>query len=224
MTVLAAVDAFRRASGSGATFVEADVGAFRAAMRQLASGVCLVTHSVGGERAGMTATAVASLSLDPPTLIVCVNRAASTYAGLAPRRRFRRQRAWRRSSRVRRALCRSNGEEGAERFREGRWRIAPNGAPLLWDALAAFACEVDDIVERNTHAIVIGRVKHAAAASAAARSSTGAAATISSAGATTSWRALPAFRRKARDAGTMRGSSPRSRQAHWYPSAARGTR
>lgn len=42
---------------------------------------------------------------------------------------------------------------------------APNGAPLLWDALAAFACEVDDIVERNTHAIVIGRVKHAAAAS-----------------------------------------------------------
>jgi len=57
------------------------------------------------------------------------------------------------------------GEEGAERFREGRWRIAPNGAPLLGDALAAFACEVEEIVERNTHAIVIGRVKHAAAAS-----------------------------------------------------------
>ena len=48
---------------------------------------------------------------------------------------------------------------------DGPARTAPNGAPLLGDALAAFACEVEEIVERNTHAIVIGRVKHAAAAS-----------------------------------------------------------
>jgi flavin reductase (DIM6/NTAB) family NADH-FMN oxidoreductase RutF len=165
MTVLAAVDAFRRAPGSDATLVDADVDAFRAAMRQLASGVCLVTHNNDGERAGMTATAVASLSLDPPTLIVCVNRAASTYAGLRPGAVFgvsvlgadHREFAERFAGRT--------GEDGAERFREGRWRMSPNGAPLLLDALASFACEVDDIVERNTHAIVIGRVKHVAAAS-----------------------------------------------------------
>jgi flavin reductase (DIM6/NTAB) family NADH-FMN oxidoreductase RutF len=165
MTVLAAVDAFRRAAPSRTTLVEADVDAFRAAMRHLASGVCLVTHSVGGVRAGMTATAVASLSLEPPTLIVCVNRTASAYAGLTPGAAFgvsvlgadHREFAERFAGRT--------GEEGAERFREGRWRIAPNGAPLLGDALAAFACEVEEIVERNTHAIVIGRVKHAAAAS-----------------------------------------------------------
>ena len=165
MTVLAAVDAFRRAPGSDATLVDADVDAFRAAMRQLASGICLVTHSVGGVRAGMTATAVASLSLDPPTLIACVNRADSTYAGLAPGVAFgvsvlgadHREFAERFAGRT--------GEEGAERFREGRWRVSPNGAPLLLDALAAFACEVDDIVERNTHAIVIGRVKQAVTAS-----------------------------------------------------------
>jgi flavin reductase (DIM6/NTAB) family NADH-FMN oxidoreductase RutF len=134
-------------------------------MRQLASGICLVTQNVNGVRAGMTATAVASLSLDPPTLIVCVNRAASIYAGLTPGAAFgvsvlgadHREFADRFAGRT--------GENGAERFREGRWRIAPNGAPLLGDALAAFACEVEEIVERNTHAIVIGRVKHAAAAS-----------------------------------------------------------
>jgi flavin reductase (DIM6/NTAB) family NADH-FMN oxidoreductase RutF len=165
MTVLAAVDAFRQASPNSPAFVEADGSVFRAAMRQLASGVCLVTHCVGGVRAGMTATAVASLSLDPPTLIVCVNRAASTYDGLTAGAAFgvsvlgadHREFAERFAGRT--------GEEGAERFHEGRWRIAPNGAPLLWDALAAFACEVDDVVERKTHAIVIGRVKHAAAAS-----------------------------------------------------------
>lgn len=165
MTVLAAVDAFRRAPANDATLVDADADAFRAAMRQLASGVCLVTHCVGGAPAGMTATAVASLSLDPPTLIVCVNRAASTYAGLALGAAFgvsvlgadHREFAERFAGRT--------GEEGAERFREGRWRMSPNGAPLLRDALAAFACEVDAIVERNTHAIVIGRVKDVAAVS-----------------------------------------------------------
>jgi flavin reductase (DIM6/NTAB) family NADH-FMN oxidoreductase RutF len=163
MTVLAVVDPFRRPSPSGGALVEADVDAFRAAMRQLASGVCLVTHSVGGAPAGMTATAVASLSLDPPALIVSVNRAASTYAGLAPGVAFgvsvlgveHRELAERFSGRT--------GEERAERFRDGRWLIAPNGAPLLSDALAAFECEVEDIVERHTHAIVIGRVKHTAA-------------------------------------------------------------
>jgi len=165
MTVLTAVGAFRRASPSGATNVEADGDAFRAAMRQLASGICLITQNVNGGPAGMTATAVASLSLDPPTLIVCVNRAASIYPGLTPGAAFgvsvlggdHREFADRFAGRT--------GENGAERFREGRWRIAPNGAPLLADALAALACEVEEIVERNTHAIVIGRVRHAAAAS-----------------------------------------------------------
>ena len=163
MTVLAAVDAFRRVSPGGTTLVEADADTFRAAMRCLASGVCLVTHSVGGAPAGMTATAIASLSFDPPTLIVCLNRAASTYPGLAPGAAFGvsvlgaddRELAERFGGRA--------GAEGAERFREGRWLIPPSGAPLLWDALAAFDCEVEDVIERHTHAIVIGRVRRTAA-------------------------------------------------------------
>jgi len=165
MTVLAAIDAFRQASPNSPAFVEADSSVFRAAMRQLASGICLVTHSVGGERAGMTATAVASLSLDPPTLIVCVNRAASIYAGLTPGAALGVSVLGADHREFAERFAGLTGEEGAERFREGRWRISPNGTPLLLDALAAFACEVDDVVERNTHAIVIGRVKHAAVAS-----------------------------------------------------------
>jgi len=97
---------------------------------------------------------------------------------------------------------------------------APNGTPLLWDALAAFACEVDDIVERNTHAIVVGRVKHAAAASTAARSLL--ARRLRSAGLERRRVArVQAFRRKARDAGTTCGSS-RGAPGAWNPSDARG--
>jgi flavin reductase (DIM6/NTAB) family NADH-FMN oxidoreductase RutF len=163
ITALAAIDGCRRPSTNGPALVEADVDTFRAAMRHLASGVCLVAHSVDGALTGMTATAVASLSLDPPTLIVCLNRAASTYAGLAPGVAFgvsvlaadHRELAERFAGRT--------GVNEGERFREGRWLIPPSGAPLLWDALAAFECKVEDVVERHTHAIVIGRVRRAAA-------------------------------------------------------------
>jgi flavin reductase (DIM6/NTAB) family NADH-FMN oxidoreductase RutF len=162
MTALAAIETCRRPTTNGPAFVEADVDTFRAAMRHLVGGVCLVTHNVDGTPAGMTATAVASLSLDPPTLIVCLHRAASTYSGLAPGVAFgvsvlgadHRELAERFAGRT--------GVEGGERFREGRWLISPIGAPLLWEALAAFECEVEDIVERHSHAIVIGRVRRAA--------------------------------------------------------------
>ena len=155
MTVLAAVDAFRQASPNSPAFVEADGSVFRTAMRHLVSGV----------RTGMTATAVASLSLEPPTLIVCVNRAASTYAGLRPGAAFGVSVLGADHREIAERFAGRTGEEGAERFREGRWRTSPDGAPVLLDALAAFACEVDDVVERDTHAVVIGRVKHVAAAS-----------------------------------------------------------
>jgi len=165
MTVVAAVDAFRSATPSSPAFAKADGDSFRTAMRHLVSGVCLVTHSVGGVRTGMTATAVASLSLEPPTLIVCVNRAASTYAGLRPGAAFGVSVLGADHREIAERFAGRTGEVGAERFCEGRWRMSPDGAPVLLDALAAFACEVDDVVERDTHAVVIGRVKHVAAAS-----------------------------------------------------------
>ena len=187
-------------SASGPTFVEADVDTFRAAMRHLASGVCLVAHSVGGAPAGMTATAVASLSLDPPTLIVCLNRAASTYAGLARGVAFgvsvlgadHRELAERFAGRT--------GEEGAERFREGRWLIPPSGAPLLGRRSPPSIAKSRTLSSGTRTQSSSAGSSGPRPAPAAARSSTGAAVTINSAGAATSCRARPAFRLKARGA------------------------
>ena len=47
--------------------------------------------------------------------------------------------------------------EGADRFEGAPWITRVSGVPLLADALAAIDCEVEDIVERHSHAIVIGR-------------------------------------------------------------------
>ncbi|MBV8663039.1 MAG: flavin reductase family protein, partial [Hyphomicrobiales bacterium] len=48
--------------------------------------------------------------------------------------------------------------KGAERFGEGRWTTTPGGVSILADALAAFECEIDELIERGSHAIAVGRV------------------------------------------------------------------
>ncbi len=50
-----------------------------------------------------------------------------------------------------------NGVAGADRFKGATWITRASGTPLLADALAAIDCEVEHIVERHSHAIVIGR-------------------------------------------------------------------
>lgn len=52
---------------------------FRQACRLLAGGVSVITVGVGEHRGGLTATAVKSLAIDPPTVIVCVNRSSSSW-------------------------------------------------------------------------------------------------------------------------------------------------
>jgi flavin reductase (DIM6/NTAB) family NADH-FMN oxidoreductase RutF len=51
------------------------------------------------------------------------------------------------------------GAEGAERYEDGHWLALHTGAPLLSDALASFDCSVEEIIERHSHAILIGRVE-----------------------------------------------------------------
>jgi flavin reductase (DIM6/NTAB) family NADH-FMN oxidoreductase RutF len=67
---------------------DANSADFRLAMREFASGVAIVTCSNGKERAGCTATALASLSLSPPSLVVCLERSSSTLAVLTQPRAF----------------------------------------------------------------------------------------------------------------------------------------
>ena len=57
--------------------------ALREGLRRLAKAVVVITCQHGGERFAMTATAVSELSMDPPSLLICVNRSASLHAPLS---------------------------------------------------------------------------------------------------------------------------------------------
>jgi flavin reductase (DIM6/NTAB) family NADH-FMN oxidoreductase RutF len=131
---------------------------FRGAMRHLAGGVSVITAGRAKEMTGMTVTSVSSLSVDPPTLIVSINRESSSWS-LVKRHGFFGVNILNADQLdVADRFTGKGGLKGADRFAGAEWITLASGVPLLVGALAAVDCEVEHIVERHSHAIVIGRV------------------------------------------------------------------
>lgn len=139
---------------------EASPAYFRAAMRRLVGGVSVITAGVGNDISGMTVTSVSSLSVDPPSLIVSVNRASSSWPLLKQHRYFGVNILNADQVDIAERFTGKDGLKGAERFAGAEWIERASGARLLAAALAAIECEAEDIIERHSHAIIIGRVLH----------------------------------------------------------------
>ena len=128
----------------------------RSGLCRLGKAVVVITALHEGRRWAMTATAISELSMEPPSLLACVNRSASLYGPLAARANF--------AINILRADQEdiSNGcfgaSRGEDRFARGQWDSAACGTPLLRDAQAGFVCEWREMVEYGTHAVVIGEV------------------------------------------------------------------
>lgn len=127
--------------------------AFRMAMRHVAATVYAVTTGHGGDRYGILATAVSSLSFDPPSLLVCVNRAASLHEPLAQAETF--------CVNVLGLGNRDVAEQfalgGADRFGVGEWE-EQHGVPVLVSAQSSFVCRRAHRHEFGTHTIFIGEL------------------------------------------------------------------
>lgn len=132
--------------------------AFRLAMRELASGVALVTAGRAEQRSGCTATSLCSLSLDPPSLIVCIARTSSTLASLRASNAFGVNILAAAHEDLADRFAGRGGVCGAARFAGAEWTTLVTGAPLLRAALACIDCAVEEVLERHTHAILVGRV------------------------------------------------------------------
>src|SRR5271163_3708406 len=132
---------------------------FRGAMRHLAGGVSVITAGRGKDIAGMTVTSVSSLSVDPPTLIVSINRQSSSWPLLKRHGFFGVNTLTADQIDIAERFAGKDGLKGADRFAGAQWSTRVSGVPLLVGALAAIDCEAEDIIERHSHAIVIGRVR-----------------------------------------------------------------
>jgi flavin reductase (DIM6/NTAB) family NADH-FMN oxidoreductase RutF len=131
---------------------------FRGAMRHLTGGVSVITAGRGSEISGMTVTSVASLSVEPATLIVSINRESSSWPLVQRLGFFGVNILAADQLDVAERFTGKGGLKGAERFAGAQWITRVSGVPLLHGALAAIDCAVEDILERHSHAIVIGRV------------------------------------------------------------------
>src|SRR5438445_6241149 len=138
---------------------QASSGDFRGAMRQLTGGVSVITAGRGRDISGMTVTSLSSLSVDPPALIVSINRGASSWPLLKRYGVFGVNILTSDQIEIAERFTGKDGLKGVARFAGAQWITRASGVPLLAGALAAIDCEVEDIVERHSHGIVIGRVK-----------------------------------------------------------------
>jgi len=137
---------------------EVSAGDFRSAMRHLTGGVSVITAGRGTDITGMTVTSVSSLSVDPPALIVSVNRESSSWPVLQRHGVFGVNILTSDQLDIAERFAGKGGLKGADRFAGAQWFKRASGALLLAGALAAIDCEVEDVIERHSHAIVIGRV------------------------------------------------------------------
>ncbi|MFG1378258.1 flavin reductase family protein [Xanthobacter autotrophicus] len=132
--------------------------AFRAAMRKLAGAVSVLTVGAGDGRTGLTATSVTALSVEPPTLLITINRGGSSLGPVLQERAFAINVLRPHHQPVADRFAGKGGLKGPARYEGADWTKLTTGAPVLADALAAFDCELEDAIERHSHVIVIGRV------------------------------------------------------------------
>jgi flavin reductase (DIM6/NTAB) family NADH-FMN oxidoreductase RutF len=130
---------------------------FRQALGYWASGVAIVTSRAGERVHGMTVSAFASVSLDPPLVLVCADKTSDTYAMIAEAGFF----AVNILSSVQRDLSNrfASKKDEHQRFVGLETREAVTGAPLLPGCLAHLDCQVVAVHDAGDHVIYVGRVE-----------------------------------------------------------------
>lgn len=131
-------------------------GLFKSAMRRLAASVAIVVAKGENGPVGIAATSITSLTVDPPAVLVCVNRAASLHALLVPTAPLSVNLLSHDQREVSAAF--GGGLPNSERFAVGDWQETPAGVPQLRGAQANLTCVIDAMLAYGTHSIVIARV------------------------------------------------------------------
>jgi flavin reductase len=130
---------------------------FKAGMRALAGAVNIITSMNAGHRYGMTATAVCSATADPPTVLACINKLATTHGAVTKSKAFcvnvLRSDDWELSTAF------SGAQSGEARFKSRDWTRLATGSPVLIDALVCFDCRVVKSLSHGTHTIFLGEVE-----------------------------------------------------------------
>lgn len=134
------------------TSVDGDT--FKSALRMFASGVSVVTVSLDGHVHGMTASSFAPVSLDPPLVLVSLDKTSRTRAMLIDAKRFvvnilRDDQE---------AIAKSFSVSGRKDFSTIPHENDDSGAAMFDEAIASLSCRTTDVVDAGDHDVFIGEV------------------------------------------------------------------
>lgn len=128
----------------------------RSAMRGFASTVTVVTARQSDQRYAMAATSFTALSMDPPSIVVCINRKTSIFPALEATDYFAVNILSQRHLALAQACGRS--DDRAARFEIGAFIDDEFGVPRLADAQASIGCRIEERLRYGSHTMVVGRV------------------------------------------------------------------
>ncbi len=136
-----------------------DAGAFRQVIGRFMSGVVVITATHQGERRGMTVSAVASLSLDPPMIVTCLNASSSTQEVVRRAGAF----AVNILAEDQEHLAGLFARPGVDPFLDLPCEPGITGAPILAGALAVLECQIAQEVPGGSHRVLLANVVRASA-------------------------------------------------------------
>jgi flavin reductase (DIM6/NTAB) family NADH-FMN oxidoreductase RutF/DNA-binding GntR family transcriptional regulator len=134
---------------------------FRDVIGHFASGVTVITAMHDGERRGTTASAVSSLSLEPPMVLICLNKTSATARAVAAARRFAVNILG--EDQAEEAMRFAKRADAGDKFAGIAVSAGDQGEPLLANALATLECHVAEQVTGGTHLVFLAEVERASA-------------------------------------------------------------
>jgi flavin reductase len=149
-------------AGAFAAVAEAKIveqNAFREGMARLGAAVHVITTAGGSGKTGFTATAVCSVSDSPPTLLVCLNRAATSMPILRGNGVFCVNTLRAGDELIADTFAGRTKVARESRFDTGEWGTLSTGSPALMSAVVAFDCRVIEIKAVASHDIYFGMIE-----------------------------------------------------------------
>ncbi|QCP51368.1 flavin reductase family protein [Trinickia violacea] len=132
-----------------------DAAEFRRALGAFVTGVTVVTTiQPDGSPRGFTANSFTSVSLDPPLVLVCIAKTASSYAVFSATKRF----AVSVLAEDQKSVSGVFASKAADKFAQVAWRARVTGAPVMDGAAASFDCTTHEVIDAGDHIILLGRV------------------------------------------------------------------
>ena len=132
-----------------------DTAEFRRALGAFVTGVTVVTTiQPDGSPRGFTANSFTSVSLDPPLVLVCIAKTASSYEVFSQTKHF----AVSVLAEDQKNVSGVFASKAADKFAQVAWCARTTGAPVMDGAAASFDCTTHEVVDAGDHVILIGRV------------------------------------------------------------------